>query len=102
MSYQKTFSHKIKQMIKNDFIFILLRTEVNPLHAGCIGVSNALPLIANIAGNLIAFIAFITFFNAVFDWGCQLLNYEEGTCSFEVRKNIIVYYIYKLTLDYEF
>ncbi|KAB7494798.1 Solute carrier family 28 member 3 [Armadillidium nasatum] len=58
-------------------------TEVNALHAGCVGVSNAIPLVANIAANLIAFIALIAFLDDVFDWACQLVSIEEGICTLE-------------------
>lgn len=57
--------------------------EANALHAAIEGVVTAIPLVANIAANLITFIAFVAFFNGVFDWGCQLVNVEEGFCTLE-------------------
>lgn len=57
--------------------------ETNWLHAAMIGVTNAIPLVANIAANLIAFYAFIAFCNGVFDWTCTLAGAAEGTCSLE-------------------
>lgn len=57
--------------------------EANWLHAAMVGVSNAIPLVANIAASLIAFLAFIAFFNAIFDWSCMLVGAEHGTCSLQ-------------------
>jgi len=58
-------------------------TEANVLHAAIEGVTTAIPLVANIAANLITFIAFVAFFNAIFNWGCMLINIEDGFCTFE-------------------
>lgn len=49
-----------------------------------VGVTNAIPLVANIAANLIAFYAFIAFCSSIFDWGCTLAGAEAGVCSLEV------------------
>nr|XP_027214511.1 solute carrier family 28 member 3-like [Penaeus vannamei] len=57
--------------------------ESNWLHAAMVGVTNAIPLVANIAANLIAFYAFIAFCNGVFDWTCTLAGAAEGTCTLE-------------------
>jgi len=57
--------------------------EANWLHAAMVGVSNAIPLVANIAASLIAFLAFIAFFNAIFNWSCLLVGAEDGACSLE-------------------
>lgn len=63
------------------------REETNWLHAATVGVTNAIPLVANIAANLIAFIAFVAFVNYFFDWSCTLVGAEEGVCSLEVIVN---------------
>lgn len=63
------------QMVKGD--------EANLLHAAMVGVTNAIPLVANIAANLIAFYAFIEFGSYVFNWTCILAGAEDGTCSLE-------------------
>ncbi|XP_047473066.1 solute carrier family 28 member 3-like isoform X1 [Penaeus chinensis] len=57
--------------------------ETNWLHAAMVGVTNAIPLVANIAANLIAFYAFIALCSHVFDWTCVLAGAEEGQCSLE-------------------
>ncbi|XP_069158264.1 uncharacterized transporter YutK isoform X2 [Procambarus clarkii] len=57
--------------------------EANWLHAAMVGVTNAIPLVANIAANLIAFYAFIALCSSVFDWSCTLAGSEPGVCSLE-------------------
>ncbi|KAG7167255.1 Solute carrier family 28 member 3-like 1 [Homarus americanus] len=57
--------------------------EANCLHAAMVGVTNAIPLVANIAANLIAFYAFISFCSYVFDWSCTLAGAEEGVCTLD-------------------
>ncbi|XP_018022198.1 solute carrier family 28 member 3-like [Hyalella azteca] len=57
--------------------------ETNVLHAAVEGVVAALPLVANIAANLITFIAFIAFFNAIFDWSCVLVGADAGVCTLQ-------------------
>ncbi|KAG0723855.1 Sodium/nucleoside cotransporter 2 [Chionoecetes opilio] len=57
--------------------------EANWLHAATVGVTNAIPLVANIAANLVAFISFIAFINHIFDWSCVLVGFEKDTCSLE-------------------
>lgn len=64
-------------------IKIVKGNESNWLHAAMIGVTNAIPLVANIAANLIAFYAFIALCSHVFDWSCTLAGSEEGVCSLE-------------------
>lgn len=59
------------------------RDEANLFHAAMVGVINAIPLVANIAANLIAFYAFIEFGSYVFNWACTLAGAEDGTCSLE-------------------
>ena len=60
------------------------REEANWLHAATVGVTNAIPLVANIAANLIAFLAFIGLINHVLDWSCMMVGFDECTCSLEV------------------
>lgn len=62
--------------------------EANWLHAATVGVTNAIPLVANIAANLIAFISFITFVNYFFNWSCMLVGAEEDVCTLQ---NILGY-----------
>ncbi|KAK4304462.1 hypothetical protein Pmani_023585 [Petrolisthes manimaculis] len=66
-----------------DEIKIVKGDEANLLHAALSGVTTAIPLVANITANLIAFYAFITFCNAVFNWTCILAGAQEGVCSLE-------------------
>ncbi|XP_047473659.1 sodium/nucleoside cotransporter 1-like isoform X1 [Penaeus chinensis] len=57
--------------------------ESSWLHAAMVGVTNAIPLVANIAANLIAFYAFIALCSHVFDWTCRLAGAEEDVCTLE-------------------
>ncbi|KAK4308218.1 hypothetical protein Pmani_020065 [Petrolisthes manimaculis] len=57
--------------------------EANWLHAAMVGVTNAIPLVANIAANLISFYAFIALCSHFFDWTCTLVGADEGTCTLE-------------------
>ena len=60
------------------------RGEANLLHAAMVGVTNAIPLVANIAANLIAFYAFISFCSSILNWGCTLAGVERDVCTLEV------------------
>ncbi|XP_068207832.1 uncharacterized transporter YutK-like [Palaemon carinicauda] len=57
--------------------------EANWLHAAMVGVSNALPMIANIAANLICFYAFVDMCSHVTNWMCMLAGAEDGVCTIE-------------------
>ncbi|XP_064078029.1 sodium/nucleoside cotransporter 2-like [Macrobrachium nipponense] len=57
--------------------------EANWLHAAMVGVSNALPMIANIAANLICFYAFVDLCSHVTNWMCVLAGTDEGVCTIE-------------------
>lgn len=57
--------------------------EANWLHAAMVGVSNALPMIANIAANLICFYAFVDLCSHVTNWMCMLAGADEGVCTIE-------------------
>nr|XP_027228414.1 sodium/nucleoside cotransporter 2-like [Penaeus vannamei] len=57
--------------------------ESSWLHAAMVGVTNAIPLVANIAANLIAFYAFIALCSHVLDWTCMLAGAEEEVCTLE-------------------
>jgi len=57
------------------------RAYVNFIDAAAAGAANAIPLVANIAANLIAFVAILTFINATLTWlgervGVENLTYE--------------------------
>lgn len=62
----------------------MCREEANWLHAATVGVTNAIPLVANIAANLVAFISFIAFVNYFFNWSCTLVGAEEDVCTLQV------------------
>ncbi|KAF2362673.1 Concentrative nucleoside transporter metazoan/bacterial [Trinorchestia longiramus] len=84
LAYSKLFYPEVeisKTTVKD--IPVVKSEEANALHAAIEGVVAAIPLVANIAANLITFIAFIAFFNGVFDWSCQLVGAEEGVCTLE-------------------
>nr|XP_053631826.1 solute carrier family 28 member 3-like [Cherax quadricarinatus] len=65
-------------------VHVEIGDEANVLHAAMVGVTNAIPIVANIAANLIAFIAAIELFNEVLNWACMLAGADDGTCSLEV------------------
>jgi len=84
LAYAKLFypeTQKSKTSLKD--MPVVKCEESNMLHAAIEGVMTAVPLVACIGANLIAFIAFVAFFNAVFDWACMLVAIEGGVCSFE-------------------
>lgn len=84
LAFSKLFYPETEETKTNaDNIKIEKGQEANVLHAATVGVTNALPLVANIAANLIAFLAFIGLINHVLDWSCMLVGSEEGTCSLE-------------------
>ncbi|XP_042225316.1 solute carrier family 28 member 3-like isoform X2 [Homarus americanus] len=57
--------------------------EANMIHAAMIGVANAIPLVATIAGNLIAFNAIIDLLNKLLNWVCNLVGTVDQTCTME-------------------
>ena len=52
------------------------------IEAAAKGASTAIALVANIAANLIAFLAFLAFFNGVLSWIGSMVGHPEF--SFEV------------------
>jgi len=84
LAYAKLFypeTEKTKTALKD--MPTVKSEESNMLHAAIEGVTTAVPLVACICANLIAFIAFVAFFNGVFNWSCMLVAVEDGVCSFE-------------------
>ena len=57
--------------------------ERNIIEAAAKGASIAISLVANIAANLIAFLAFLAFFNGVLSWIGSMVGHPEF--SFEVH-----------------
>lgn len=53
------------------------------------GLTMSIPLIANIVACLVGFIALSSCLNAIVDWGCQLLDYDSGTCSLQVIRSFL-------------
>lgn len=64
--------------------------EANWLHAAMVGVTNAIPLVANIGANLIAFYAFIALCSYFLDWSCTLVGFDDGVCTLEVSEVLLV------------
>ncbi|XP_067027107.1 solute carrier family 28 member 3-like isoform X1 [Acropora muricata] len=64
-------------------------TERNLIEAAAKGASTAIALVANIAANLIAFLAFLAFFNAVLSWIGSMVGHPEFSfefiCSYVLR-----------------
>jgi len=55
------------------------RSEVNFIEAAAAGASNAVSLVANIAANLIAFLALLQFINATLTWFGQRVGIPQLT-----------------------
>ena len=55
------------------------RSAVNVIEAAAVGASNAVSLVANIAANLIAFIALLQFINATLTWLGQRVGISQLT-----------------------
>lgn len=66
---------------------IINRKERNILEAAAAGASSSIKLVANIAANLIAFLAMLEFVNAVLSWFGSFVGYPEF--SFQVKKSPI-------------
>ncbi|XP_076035894.1 putative transporter YutK isoform X2 [Oratosquilla oratoria] len=84
LAYAKLFypeTGKSRTSVKD--IQVTKGTESNLLHAAVNGVTSTIPLVASIAANLVAFVAFVAFFNAVFNWSCILVGAEDGMCTLE-------------------
>uniref|UniRef100_A0A3Q2NRK7 Solute carrier family 28 member 1 n=1 Tax=Fundulus heteroclitus TaxID=8078 RepID=A0A3Q2NRK7_FUNHE len=64
--------------------------EQNILEAVSSGASSSIGLVANIAANLIAFLAILGFINSALSWAGGMVGYPEIT--FEVRSEIITTY----------
>ena len=63
-------------------VILFCRNERNVIEAAAKGASTAIALVANIAANLIAFLAFLAFFNGVLSWLGSMVGKPE--VSFEV------------------
>ena len=55
---------------------------MNVIEAAASGASNAIPLVANIAANLIAFLAFLAFIDAILSYIGSMVDHPE--VSFKV------------------
>ena len=58
---------------------------MNFIEAAAAGAANGIPLVANIAANVIAFVAILYFINATLTWfgqrvGIEKLTYEVAQC----------------------
>ncbi|CAB3989736.1 Solute carrier family 28 member 3 [Paramuricea clavata] len=66
----------------SDDIDIPRMTEVNVIEAAASGASNAIPLVANIAANLIAFLAFLAFIDAILSYVGSMVDHPELSFKF--------------------
>lgn len=64
---------------------VIYRKERNILEAAAAGASSSIKLVANIAANLIAFLAMLEFVNAVLSWFGSFVGYPEF--SFQVKSH---------------
>ena len=71
---------KGQEKSETQFMFVLFyfcRNERNVIEAAAKGASTAIALVANIAANLIAFLAFLAFFNGVLSWLGSMVGKPE-------------------------
>ncbi|XP_046847905.1 solute carrier family 28 member 3-like isoform X2 [Xenia sp. Carnegie-2017] len=66
----------------SDDIDVPKMKEVNVIEAAASGASNAIPLVANIAANLIAFLAFLAFIDAVLSYVGSVVDYPDLSFKF--------------------
>ncbi|XP_068698446.1 solute carrier family 28 member 3-like [Montipora foliosa] len=80
---------EIPESVNESEIDIPESTERNVIEAAAKGASTAIALVANIAANLIAFLAFLAFFNGVLSWIGSMVGHPEFSfefiCSYVLR-----------------
>ncbi|XP_068698450.1 solute carrier family 28 member 3-like isoform X3 [Montipora foliosa] len=80
---------EIPESLNESEIEIPEGTERNVIEAAAKGASTAIALVANIAANLIAFLAFLAFFNGVLSWIGSMVGHPEFSfefiCSYVLR-----------------
>jgi nucleoside permease NupC len=64
---------------RNFWLYSSGRSDVNVIDAASNGASNAVPMVANIAANLIAFISLLEFLNSALTWFGQRVGIEKLT-----------------------
>ena len=74
------------------YVALICSTERNVIEAAAKGASTAIALVANIAANLIAFLAFLAFFNGVLSWIGSMVGHPE--LSFEVLVCKLPFFLY--------
>uniref|UniRef100_A0A8C4TJW7 Sodium/nucleoside cotransporter n=1 Tax=Erpetoichthys calabaricus TaxID=27687 RepID=A0A8C4TJW7_ERPCA len=86
LSYPETEESKFRCDGKTSYVFFFFRNEQNLLEAASNGASSSIGLVANIAANLIAFLAVLEFINAALSWIGGMVDYPELTfqliCSY--------------------
>lgn len=75
-----------------NYVVLIFSTERNVIEAAAKGASTAIALVANIAANLIAFLAFLAFFNGVLSWIGSMVGHPE--LSFEVLVCKLSFFFY--------
>ena len=75
-----------------NYVVLIFSTERNVIEAAAKGASTAIALVANIAANLIAFLAFLAFFNGVLSWIGSMVGHPE--LSFEVFVCKLSFFLY--------
>ncbi|XP_073256992.1 solute carrier family 28 member 3-like isoform X4 [Porites lutea] len=80
---------EIPETLNEDEIDLPKGNERNVIEAAAKGASTAIALVANIAANLIAFLAFLAFFNGVLSWLGSMVGKPEVSfeyiCSYVLR-----------------
>lgn len=68
---------KLEMWIKTSLLFVLHAAVGSILDAASNGASNAVPIVLGIISNIIAFVAFVAFLNAVVNWFGTLVGVND-------------------------
>ncbi|XP_076326192.1 sodium/nucleoside cotransporter 2-like isoform X2 [Tachypleus tridentatus] len=87
LAYSKLFYPELEQSkTKAHDIVITKGTETNALEAAANGASSAIKVIANIVANLVAFVAFVAFLDAILQWCGNLVGWDFLTFEWILSK----------------
>ena len=78
---------KQEKLSKASRVFLFFSDQRNVIEAAFVGASQAIPLVLNIAANLIAFFSLLAALNGLLSWFGNLMDFPE--LSFEVSNNYV-------------
>ena len=67
---------------------------MNVIEAAASGASNAIPLVANIAANLIAFLAFLAFIDAILSYIGSMVDHPEVSFKVGLRHSNVMHNLF--------